>query len=136
MNCSLIRFKDIGDEIEGFLIPIEAERNVTFQIKRVYYIYGVKQDVIRGYHAHKSLEQVLICVNGSVKIKVDDGTETEIITLDKPHTGCYIGPGIWREMYEFSQNSVLLVIASAFFDENDYIRDYNDFVQYKKTQKI
>jgi len=128
-NCRIIDFKKIGSSDVGFLIALEGNREISFDIKRIYYIYNVPKEIKRGFHAHKRLEQVLICVSDSVKIKVDDGNEKKIIELNDPSKGLYIGPGIWREMYDFSQKSVLLILASDYYDENDYIRNYEEFLK-------
>ena len=122
-------FKPCGDN-HGKLIALEEFRNIPFQIKRVYYIYNTEVGFIRGKHAHKKLEQVLVCVNGSCKIKLDNGEETRIITLETPCEGLYVGKNVWREMFDFSRDAVLLVLASELYDPNDYIRDYNEFIEY------
>ena len=126
-NCRVINFKKIGNSDVGFLIALEENREIPFNIRRIYYIYNVPKEIKRGFHAHKRLEQVLICMSGSVKIKVGDGNEKRIIELSNSSKGLYIGPGAWHEMYEFTQNSVLLILASDYYDENDYIRDYEKF---------
>lgn len=131
-NCRIINFKKIGNSNVGFLIALEGNRQIPFDIKRIYYIHNVPKEIKRGFHAHKRLEQVLICVNGNVKIKADDGNEKKIIELNNPNKGLYIGPGVWHEMYDFTQNSVLLVLASDYYDESDYIRDYAEFLKYKE----
>jgi len=132
-NCRIINFKKIGNSDVGFLIALEENREIPFNIRRIYYVYTVPKEIKRGFHAHKRLEQVLICMSGSVKIKVDDGNEKKIIELNNPNKGLYIGLGIWREMYDFSQKSVLLVLASEYYNESDYIRDYETF---RKQLKI
>lgn len=114
----------------GKLTFLEAKRDIPFDIKRVYYVYDVAKGERRGFHAHKELEQYLICIHGSCKILLDNGTEKKSVLLDNPSEGLYLGPGIWREMYDFSEGSVLLVLASQYYEENDYIRDYNDFITY------
>ena len=126
-NCRIIDFKKIGNSDVGYLTAIEGNREIPFNIKRVYYIYNVPKEIKRGFHAHKTLEQVLICMSGSIKIKVDDGSKKKIIELNNSNKGLYIGLGVWREMYDFQQNSVLLVLASEYYNENDYIRDYETF---------
>lgn len=126
-NCRIINFKKIGNSNVGFLIALEENREIPFNIKRIYYVYTVPKEIKRGFHAHKRLEQVLICMNGSVKIKVDDGNGKRIFELNDLSKGLYIGPGIWREMHDFNQNAVLLVLASDYYNENDYIRDYETF---------
>ena len=128
-NFQIINFKKIGYSKIGFLTALEGNRKIPFNIRRVYYIYDVPKEIKRGFHAHKRLEQILICMIGSVKVKVDDGNEKKIIKLNNSNKGLYIGPGVWHEMYDFSQNSVLLVLASEYYDENDYIREYEEFLK-------
>lgn len=135
MNIHLIDFKDIvdtknDDRPKGHLTPIEAAQDVPFSIKRIYYITRVPENTIRGFHAHKELEQVLLCLNGTVKINVSDPFSKESFILDDPAKGLYIGPGLWREMYDFSPASVLLVLASEHYTEADYIRDYKEYIEY------
>ena len=114
----------------GELVAIEGNKDIPFEIKRVYYIYETGADIIRGKHAHKNLKQVLICVHGSCKIKLDNGKEQETILMDKPNEGIYIDNNIWREMFDFSKDGVLLVLASELYNESDYIRNYNEFISY------
>lgn len=130
-NCRVINLISRGDN-RGSLIALEKEHNVPFDIKRVYYIYDTKRGVPRGFHAHEDLEQLLICVSGSCKIKVDDGNEQEIYELNTPEQALYIGKMIWREMFDFSQGCVLMVIASQYYDPKEYIRDYNKFIEMVK----
>lgn len=122
-------FKPHGDE-RGQLVALEEFKDIPFKVKRVYYIYDTLPDVIRGYHAHKNLKQILICVHGSCKIKLDNGKEKEIVTLEKPNEGLFVDNNMWREMYDFSEDAVLLVLASELYDENDYIRNYDDFLKF------
>ena len=117
----------------GALTFLEATRDVPFEIKRVYYIYGVAEGSRRGFHAHKMLEQYLICIHGNCTILLDDGTEKRETILSNPEDGLYVGPGIWREMYNFSPGAVLLVLASDFYDEGDYIREYSVFLDYMRA---
>lgn len=131
MNYSLIDLKIHGDD-RGSLIALEKNHNIPFDIKRVYYIFDTKRNVPRGFHAHKDLEQMLICVNGSCKVKVDDGEKNEIFELNAPEKALYIGKNMWREMFDFSQGCVLMVIASEYYDPDEYIRDYDEFL--KETQ--
>ena len=128
-NCRIINFKKIGNSDVGYLIALEGNREIPFDIKRIYYIYNVPKEIKRGSHAHKTLEQILICMSGSIKIKVDNGNEKRIFELSNPSKGLYVGPGIWREMYDFNQSSVLLVLASEYYNEDDYIRDYEKFMK-------
>lgn len=131
-NVSISYFCKHGDQ-RGQLIALEEHREIPFQVKRVYYIFDTGTNVRRGFHAHKSLQQMLICVHGSCKVLLDDGKEKVNVLLDNPDMGLYISNAIWREMYDFSKDAVLLVLASELYNENDYIRNYNDFLQYVKT---
>lgn len=121
-------FPPHGDD-RGQLVAIEAMKDLPFSVNRVYYIYDTLPGVRRGFHAHKNLQQVLLCVNGSCKIHLDDGTDTAEVTLDKPNEGLYIANNMWREMYDFTPGAVLLVLASEYYDEADYIRNYEDFIK-------
>ena len=127
-NCCMIKFKKIGNKY-GSLTPIESKKDLPFRIKRIYYIKNVDEHITRGYHAHKNLHQVLICVNGSVKIRVKNSNAEEIIELNNAEEGLYIGPLIWREMFDFSADAVLLVLASEYYDESDYIRNYDFYLE-------
>ena len=122
-------FQQHGDS-RGQLVALEELKDIPFIIKRIYYMYDTKEGVRRGYHAHKSLEQILICVHGSCKILLDNGKEKKIVSLEKPYEGVYIANNMWREMYDFSNDAVLMVVASDFYNEEDYIRDYQDFLNY------
>ncbi|CDE45550.1 lipopolysaccharide biosynthesis protein [Clostridium sp. CAG:411] len=121
-------FQQHGDE-RGMLVALEGHNDIPFEIKRVYYMYDTKEGVRRGFHAHKSLEQILICIHGSCKILMDNGTEKKVVSLEKPYEGLYISNSIWREMYDFSPDAVLLVLASDVYREEDYIRDYDEFLK-------
>lgn len=123
----LLDFKILGDN-RGSLIALEQNGDIPFDIKRVYYIYGTK-NVRRGFHAHRDLEQVLICVSGNCKVLVDDGQTKENILLDSPDKGLMISGLVWREMFDFSSDCVLMVLASELYDKSDYIRDYDDFLR-------
>ena len=123
----LIEFKALGDE-RGCLISLEQKYNIPFELRRVYYLYGTEEGASRGFHAHKALEQVAICVAGRCRFVLDDGRNREEIVLDSPEKGLYIGNNIWREMYDFSTDCVLLVLASELYDESDYIRDYAEYL--------
>ena len=127
-NCSLLKFLNINDKYVD-LTPIEELIDVPFDIKRVYYITKVPQGISRGFHAHRKLHQVLICLNGSVKIKVKTPKEETEFILDNSSVGLYIGPYIWREMYNFSEGAVLLVVASDCYNEDDYIRNIDFYMQ-------
>lgn len=121
-------FQQHGDD-RGQLVALEALRDIPFEIKRVYYMYDTKKGVRRGFHAHKSLEQILICIHGTCKILLDNGNEKKIVSLEKPYEGLYISNDMWREMYDFSADAVLLVLASDYYEEEDYIRNYDEFLK-------
>ena len=125
-------FQPHGDD-RGQLIALEEFNDIPFKIKRVYYMYDTGEGVRRGFHAHKSLEQILVCVHGSCKIHLDNGKETKEILLEKPYEGLYIPNNMWREMYDFSPDAVLMVFASEIYDEKDYIRNYDDFLKEIKS---
>lgn len=125
----LISFKDLGDE-RGNLVVIEGEgMDIPFDIKRVFYIYGSDSTVVRGQHANRETEFLLVNVGGSSKVKVDNGRESEVIVLDKPGMGLYIPPMLWKDMYDFSPDSILLVLASRHYDGKEYIRDYEEYLR-------
>ena len=130
MKLSLVKLIDvpvIGDE-RGSLVALEASNTVPFDIKRVYYLFGTKEGVSRGFHAHKALKQVAVCVTGKCKMFLDDGKEKAEVWLDSPTKGVVIDVMVWHEMHAFSDDCVLLVVASEHYDEADYIRDYGNFI--------
>ena len=133
MEIKKINFQKHGDA-RGMLVALEVTKEIPFDIKRVYYIYDTLIDVRRGFHSHKKLKQVLICVNGSCKVHLDNGYETAEVVLDKPNEGLFLEHDIWREMYDFSEGAVLLVLASELYDESDYIRNYDDFKKYVRKR--
>ena len=122
-------FQPHGDD-RGQLVSLEEYNDIPFRIKRVYYMYNTVEGVVRGKHAHKKLEQILVCISGSCKIKLDNGKETKVVVLEKPYEGLYVSNDMWREMYDFSQDAVLVVFASELYDESDYIRDYEEFLRF------
>jgi dTDP-4-dehydrorhamnose 3,5-epimerase-like enzyme len=130
-QLKLINLKVFSDA-RGSLISLEQNKNVPFKIKRVYYIFNTKKYMPRGFHAHKNLEQILICISGSCKIKVDNGKSTKIFELFSPDQGLYIGKNIWREMFDFSKSCILLVIASGYYNSKEYIRNYEEFLSGEK----
>lgn len=134
MEITRYTFQPHGDA-RGQLIALEENRDVPFPIRRVYYMYSTAQDAVRGKHAHRELQQILICLHGSCKILMDNGEERETVTLDKPWDGLGISSAIWREMYDFSPDAVLMVLASAPYDESDYIRDYEAFLAYARERR-
>ncbi len=134
MQVKMYNFTPHGDD-RGQLIAIEQLKDLPFEIKRVYYIYDTLEGVRRGFHAHLNLEQILVCVKGSCKIHLDDGSDTAEVLLDEPSKALYIANNMWREMYDFSPDAVLLVLASEYYDEADYIRDYDKFLEFVKDNK-
>lgn len=123
-----IEFKKLGDD-RGSLISLEQHRNIPFEVKRIYYIFGTKEGVSRGFHAHKELRQLAVCVRGSCRFIMDDGKNKEELVLDCPHKGLLIEPMQWHEMHDFSEDCIIIVLASDYYDETDYIRDYNLFLE-------
>jgi dTDP-4-dehydrorhamnose 3,5-epimerase-like enzyme len=135
MNIQLIPIPKI-EERRGNLSVIEND-TIPFGIKRVYYLYDVPSGAERGGHAHKDLQQFLVALSGSFDVVLHDGSEKQIITLNKPYEGLLIRSGIWRELQNFSSGSVCLVVASEVYDEDDYIRNFNEFLQYStRKQKV
>ena len=128
MDVKIFHFPPHGDD-RGQLVAIEENKDLPFDVKRVYYIYDTLPGVRRGFHAHRNLQQILLCVNGSCTIHLDNGYETAEVVLDKPNEGLYISNDMWREMYDFTPGAVLLVLASEYYDEADYIRNYDDFIK-------
>jgi len=127
----LIKLPLLGDE-RGSLVAIEANKHTPFEVKRVYYILGTQCGVSRGFHAHKKLQQLAVCVSGKCRMLLDDGLTKETVWLDSPSKAIRIEPMVWHEMHEFSDDCVLLVLASEHYDESDYVRDYSDFIRDKK----
>jgi dTDP-4-dehydrorhamnose 3,5-epimerase-like enzyme len=127
-GCELIEFEH-HDDYEGGLVALEQGKEIPFDIKRVYYIYGTIKDAVRGKHAHKALKQMIVCLAGSCDFILDDGKTREEITLNRPQQGLYIEECIWREFTNFSPDCVIMVIASLPYDESDYIRNYDDFLK-------
>ena len=134
MHVNTIEFTIKGDN-RGSLVALEANKNIPFNIKRVYYIFGTKPNIVRGKHAHKKLQQVVIVLNGFCKFLLDDGKEKKEVILNKPNHGLVISEMIWREMYDFSSDCVLLVLASEYYDEKDYIRNYDKFLECTNENK-
>lgn len=126
-KCKIINFNDLGDE-RGKLVVIEGNQSIPFEIKRVFYIYGSDKDVIRGQHANRESEFVLINVAGTSKVRITDGKEEFVVELNKPMMGVYIPNMVWKDMYDFSSDSVLLVLASTHYDGKEYIRNFDDYI--------
>lgn len=122
--CPVLHFKDLGDE-RGKLVAVEGEKDIPFSIKRIFYIYGSDSTVVRGQHANRESEFVLINVSGESKVRITNVKEELVIALDEPMVGIYLPKMIWKEMYDFSSDSVLLCLASTHYDAREYIRDYD-----------
>lgn len=127
--AKMLEFSQKGDE-RGHLVVLEGNQDVPFDIKRIFYIYGSDRNVVRGQHANRNSEFVLINVAGTSKVKVKDGKGNEAVySLNRPHTGIYLPKMVWKDMYDFSEDSVLLCLASEHYDPNEYIRDYDEFLR-------
>ena len=124
----LLSFSEHRDD-RGSLISFESAHEIPFGIQRIYVIYDTMENIARGFHAHKTLKQVLVCLRGSCEIRLDNGTSKETIHLDTPTKGIYIQDLVWREMHNFSKNCILLVFADQYFHERDYIRDYDKYLE-------
>jgi dTDP-4-dehydrorhamnose 3,5-epimerase-like enzyme len=128
-QIKILEFQDLGDE-RGNLVVVEGSGfDIPFEIKRVFYIYGSDDSVIRGRHANRKTQFVMINVSGRSKVRVDNGNEQLEIDLDRPRMGLYLPAMVWKDMYGFSEDSVLLVMASEHYDAEEYIRDYNDYMR-------
>lgn len=125
-KCKLLQFKELGDD-RGNLVVVEGEESIPFAIKRVFYIYNSDSDVVRGEHANRESEFVLINVSGSSKVRISDGKVEDMVLLDKPGKGLYIPKMVWKDMYDFSEDSVLLCLASTHYNSKEYIRDFEEF---------
>ncbi len=131
----MLEFSQRGDE-RGHLVVVEGHQDIPFDIKRIFYIYGSDKEVVRGQHANRKSEFVLINVAGTSKVKVKDGKGNEAVySLNRPHTGIYLPKLVWKDMYDFSEDSVLLVLASEHYDPEEYIRNYDEFVQIVNTKE-
>ena len=130
-KCKILNFADLGDE-RGKLVVIEGGQAIPFEIKRVFYIYGSDTTVVRGKHANRESEFVLINVAGTSKVRITAGNEEFVVELNKPMMGVYIPKMVWKDMYNFSSDSVLLVLASTHYDGKEYIRNYDEYIQIVK----
>lgn len=128
MNYKLINLKINGDK-RGKLVALEGSIDLPFEIKRVYYMFDTLPNESRGFHAHKNLQQLIIAMDGACRFILDDGKTRESVLLNRPDVGLYIGPGMWREMHDFSYGCKLVVLASEHYDEKEYIRNYDDFLK-------
>jgi hypothetical protein len=129
-DCPIIPLSKIHNRA-GNITIIEGEENIPFPIRRIYYLYDIPGGESRGGHGHKELYQLIVAASGSFDVLLDDGQNKKIVKLNRPNYGLLIVPGIWRELFEFSSGSVCLVLASHTYNENDYFRDYNQFIKSK-----
>ena len=133
-DCSLIELDRHHSQRKGDISVVENGITVPFDTKRVYYLYDVPGGVSRGGHAHKELKQLIVAASGSFTVTLDDGKVKRSFMLNRPYIGLYVAPGIWRVLDDFSSGSVCLVLASELYDPGDYIRDYDDFLQFRNEQ--
>ena len=131
-DCTIVELDKHHSDRKGNLCVVENGGELPFDVKRVYYLYDVPGGENRGSHAHRNLEQLIVAASGSFRVTLDDGKCRRSFFLNRPYLGLYIKPGMWRELEDFSSGAVCLVLASEIYDPNDYIRDYNDFVKYRK----
>lgn len=122
----LLNFPQLGDE-RGHLVVVEGNKDIPFEIKRIFYIYGSDKDVIRGQHANRLSEFVLINISGRCDVFVDDGENQETVILDKPYQGIYLNKMVWKNMLNFSKDAILLVLSNEYYNSEEYIRDYEEF---------
>lgn len=133
-SVQMLEFPQRGDE-RGHLVIVEGEKDIPFDIKRIFYIYGSDSTVVRGQHANRNSEFVLINLAGTSKVRVKDGRGNEaVFALNRPHTGIYLPKMIWKDMYDFSSDSVLLCLSSEHYDPEEYIRDYEEFLRIIRQQ--
>lgn len=131
-DCTIIELDKHHSDRKGNISVVENNKDIPFDVKRVYYLYDVPGGESRGAHAHKELSQLIIAASGSFTVTLDDGNVKRTFLLNRPYQGLYIVPGIWRTLDDFSSGSVCLVLASHEYDEKDYIREYKKFIEYKK----
>ena len=136
-NSGIIKLQYHDDFPDGILVIGEAKKNIPFDIKRVYYISNLSNPKgIRGKHAHKKLEQYIFCVSGSFRLELDDGETKQSLLVDSPYYGIRLGVKLWHTMKKFSRDCVILVLASDYYDKNDYIRNYNEFLEYVRKSSV
>lgn len=131
-TLELLRYKDRT----GNLTAVENLTDIPFEVKRIYYLYDVPSGESRGGHGHRELEQLIVAASGAFDVTVSDGVNRKTVNLNRPYIGLYLKPGMWREIHNFSSGAICLVLASNLYDEEDYIRNYDDFVEYKKQLRI
>ena len=135
-DCTIIELDKHHSDRKGNISVVENYRDIPFEVRRTYYLYDVPGGESRGPHAHKELSQLIIAASGSFTVTLDDGNVKRNFLLNRPYQGLYVVPGIWRTLDDFSSGSVCLVLASEKYDENDYIRNYQEFIKYKNGKHI
>ncbi len=131
-DCTIIELSRHHSDRKGNISVVENGKTIPFDCKRVYYLYDVPGGESRGAHAHRELSQLIVAASGSFRVTLDDGNVKRTFVLNRPYQGLYVKPGIWRDLDDFSSGSVCLVLASEVYDQKDYIRDYKEFVDYRK----
>lgn len=132
-DCSIIELDKHHSDRKGNLTVVENGITLPFDVKRVYYIYDVPGGESRGAHAHKALEQLIIAASGSFTVTLDDGTNKKSFYLNHPYQGLYVKPGMWRDLDDFSSGAVAMVLASEIYQKEDYIRDYQEFIEFRNS---
>ena len=133
MKIKTYTFAPHGDD-RGQLVAIEAMKDLPFEVKRVYYIYDIPGGESRGAHAHKDLHQLIVAASGSFRVTLDDGNVRRSFTLNRPFQGLYVKPGLWRDLDDFSSGAVCMVLASEVYQQDDYIRDYEEFIKFRESE--
>jgi len=131
-DCSILPLSKIHNRA-GNITIVEGQKNIPFDVRRIYYLYDIPGGEERGGHAHKELQQLIVAASGAFNVLLNDGQNKKIVTLNRPDYGLMVVPGIWRELFEFSSGAICLVLASHKYDKDDYIRDYNQFIDFRTT---
>lgn len=131
-DCTIVELNKHHSDQKGNLTVVENDKTVPFPVKRVYYLYDVPGGESRGAHAHKNLKQLIVAASGSFSVTLDDGKVKRTFMLNRPYQGLLVAPGIWRDLYDFSSGAICLVLASEPYDAKDYIRDYDEYLRYKR----
>ncbi|MES2654546.1 MAG: FdtA/QdtA family cupin domain-containing protein [Bacteroidota bacterium] len=129
-DCNIIHLPKIHSR-QGNITPVQNNTNIPFEVRRIYYLYDIPGGEARGAHGHKELESLIVAVSGSFDITIDDGFNKKTVQLNRPYLGLNLKPGMWRDISNFSSGAICLVLASLIYDESDYIRDYNKFIELK-----
>jgi dTDP-4-dehydrorhamnose 3,5-epimerase-like enzyme len=132
-DCSIVELDSHHSDRKGNLTVVENGKTLPFDIKRVYYLYDIPGGEGRGAHAHRELEQLIVAASGSFTVTLDDGTTKRSFFLNRPHQGLYVKPGLWRDLVDFSSGAVAMVLASEIYQEKDYIRNYQEFINFRNT---